>query len=376
MMRRLAPASIAAGTVTAWLLASLLAGGCGNADFTSGQGARGGGAGSSSGGTSGGKGGNASGGSGGTSGDSGSGGSGTGGASGGNGASGGSAGSASASCAEYIAAYCEWAGRCTEYVYGGSVEACKKLSDSSCAWSALPGVGWTEATFGACAAGYASAECAPTEAICETPGGTLPNGIECATAAQCESGYCNPTGEGCGICSPDPQHPIGGDCETTSNCKPGLDCVDDTCVARREEGETCGGLQNCTSVRDEGYLYCVEGICTLVGLAGEPCFDTGSNTPLCGIGTACTAKNVCAPQVLAAEGEPCGIFDDQVIVCPNGWCVSDEDDPTVARCMDWAGPGEDCHKVPNFERCATGLACENSLCVWPKPTEIPTDCGG
>ena len=35
MMRRLVPTSIAAGTVTAWLLGSLMAGGCGNADFTS-----------------------------------------------------------------------------------------------------------------------------------------------------------------------------------------------------------------------------------------------------------------------------------------------------------------------------------------------------
>jgi hypothetical protein len=399
--------SVALGTAIAWLCgASLELVGCGGADFTSaksgaggssgatGKGGKGGSSGEATGGTGGGSG-EATGGTDGSSGEASTGGTGTGGtgtggtgtggtATGGTGMGGtdggkgggasGSAGASVASCEGYINAYCAWAARCTEYVYGGSVEACESLSATSCEWNALPGIGWTDTTYGACADAYAQADCAPTESICELPAGTLKNGLECATSAQCESGYCVPK-DGCGVCGPNPQHPLGGTCDSYANCEPDLDCVEQTCVERPKVGEACDDAHHCSTagVR-EGYPYCVEGICTLVGLPGEPCYDTGSSTPLCGFGAACTTENVCVSQTLAEEGDVCGTFSDEVITCPLGTCVTDTEGDE-SHCMNWAGPGESCHKIPNFSRCATGLLCEDDLCVWGEPSEPPSDCG-
>jgi hypothetical protein len=345
-----------------------MAGGCGGGDFSSEHGA--GRAGASSGGkggaTSGGASGSATGGTGGASGAAadGSGGS--------NGGTSGSGGALDASCADYIRAYCAWSARCTDEVFGGSVEACESLSATSCDSLALPGSGWNDASFGACAAGYESADCAPTEAICETPGGTLQNGFECVSALQCESNYCAITTSACGVCGPDPQHEIGGECEfATRDCKAGLDCVDGSCVAQQEAGGPCDDLRHCAYVRDEGYLHCVEGTCQIGGRLGEPCIGING---VCGAGSACSTDNVCIGYREVEEGEVCGAFVDEVIGCDDGACKADTDDPTVARCMDWARAGERCDKVPGFSRCATGLSCENNLCVWAEPQPFSNAC--
>jgi hypothetical protein len=377
-----------AGIATAWLFTSLSTGGCGGNDFStvSGKSGAGGKGGSSAGATggsggdagepstgTGGSSGSAAGGAGGTSGDSSGGTSGTSGANGGKGGAGGGGGVSDATCAEYIRAYCEWSARCTDYVYGGSVEACQSLAATSCPWYQLPGIGWTDASFGACTTVLESADCAPTEAICETPRGTLQNGHECLTAAQCESNYCAVTSSYCGVCGPDPKHDLGGECEDGFlDCKPGLDCVDETCVVEREEGETCDDVRHCSSARrEEGYLYCVEGTCQVVGRPGEPCIGINK---VCGTGSACTTEDICVSYLTAEDGEVCGTSSDEVVLCPDGWCVAEEDDPTVSHCVDWAGPGERCDKVPGFSRCATGLICENELCVWGKPQAPSNAC--
>jgi hypothetical protein len=63
-----------------------------------------------------------------------------------------------------------------------------------------------------------------------------------------------------------------------------------------------------------------------------------------------------------------------VVVCEDGAC-QDLDGALV--CVAWAGPGESCHKIPNYERCAKGLTCENDVCVWPAPYPPPADdCSG
>lgn len=310
-------------------------------------------------------------------GSSGSGGSSATGASGGSGGSGGSSGSggAFAGCVEYFHEYCAWAERCDTYLFGGSVAASESVPETSCAAVDLPGITITAADYATCAANLAAVACTGTLVTCDLPNGTIANGFGCASASQCESGYCTGGNGACGICAPNPRHPVGGECENPLvDCEADLDCAENVCTPKREEGEPCDDVHHCETVREQGSLECLEGTCTAVGLPGQPCRMGAGGTTTCGYGTACTTENVCVVTDKAGEGDECGVFADRVVVCPGGMCVTDEDDATRARCVNWGKGGESCQKIPNFERCAVGLVCTNSLCAWPKVTPPPDDC--
>jgi hypothetical protein len=323
-----------------------------------------------SGGTGNGNGGTGSGGSG-----SGNGGNGSGGKSSSSGGSDGSGGSSFPleSCEDYVRAVCEWEGRCAGG-FTGSLEACLQLYQGTCAWYDLPGANVGASDFSNCARGFDEADCESSTPSCELPAGTTANGLPCAATLQCASGYCNLTGGECGICGPDPHHDAGGECTSLANCKTGLECVDGKCAPLREEGEACDADHHCSiAVRDAGtgYLVCVEGTCEAVGFPGEACYEA-SGAMICGTGSACS-EGVCVPYTRAAPGEPCGTFPDEVIECAGGLCTGD--DASDLRCVAWAGPGESCHKIPNFQSCAAGLVCnESDLCVWPEPRLPPENC--
>jgi hypothetical protein len=338
---------------------------CGGSEFTAADAkASGGSAGS---GTSGGS--SASGGTGGSS---------ASGGSGGADASGGTGGSSGveASCVSYQRAYCAWAERCDEYLYGGSLAACENIAEESCAWYTLPGVPGTGADYARCAQSLNTAECDGDAVPCDLPKGTLENGFACATALQCSSGYCTGGNGACGVCAPNPRHPAGGVCENPLvDCEAELDCVENVCTPKRREGESCDDTHHCETGRKLGSLTCVEGTCTLLGLPGEVCQMTEGGNPYCGFGTACTTENVCVLIENGDEGDVCGTFADRVVGCPEGSCEADADDPTVSHCMNFGKAGESCKKVPGFERCATGLLCMGSLCVWPELMPPPQDCG-
>jgi len=336
----------------------------------SGSGGVSGGSGGSGGSTGGGQ-------SGGTGGTGGTGGAGENGGTGGSGGAGGSSGAGSAvvECVTYYRAYCAWADRCDEYLYGGSVAACESAAEVSCEWVGLPGVEITGPDYAECAAEYASVSCDDAPPACELPSGTIGNGLPCAWPSQCESGYCTGGGGACGVCAPNPRHPAGGDCDNALvDCEANLDCVEGSCTPMSKEGEACDDMHHCEGGRELGTLTCVEGTCTVIGLPGEPCMTSEGGDPYCGVGTACTTANVCVVPEDGDEGDVCGTFADRVVGCPNGSCETDADDPNTAHCMNWAEGGESCRKVPGFERCATGLLCMGGLCVWPE-VEPPPDCG-
>jgi hypothetical protein len=308
----------------------------------------------------------------------GSGGSVTSGGSGGAGATsgaGGAAGGVVAGCIAYYEAYCARAERCDQYLYGGSFAACRGIAEESCAWYELPGVTASGADFARCAAAHEASECGAVEP-CELPLGTIQNGFPCALGQQCSSKYCTGGNGACGVCAPNPRHPAGGACmNPLVDCEAELDCVDSVCTPKRREGESCDDTHHCETMRELGSLGCVEGVCTVLGLPGEPCEMTEGGNPYCGVGTACTTENVCVLVENGDEGDVCGTFADRVVGCPDGSCEADADDPTLSHCANWAEAGESCKKVPGFERCATGLVCMNSLCVWPPLPPLPEDCG-
>jgi hypothetical protein len=278
----------------------------------------------------------------------------------------GGSGSSVAGCDDYVRAVCEWDGRCGKGLTG-SREICLALYEGSCDWYALPGSNVGAAAFAACSRSFDEADCESSVPTCELPPGTIANGMPCAASLQCESNYCNLTGE-CGVCGPDPQHEAGGACSSLANCKAGLECVEGECAPMREAGEACDAVHHCSiEALAEGRLACVEGVCKGVGFIGDPCFEGG-----CGTGAACT-EETCVPYSESAPGAPCGTFADEVIGCQGGICRAD--DTSNLRCVAWAGPGESCHKIEGFSRCADGLACnESDICVYPEVRSPPEDC--
>ncbi|HEY3494136.1 MAG TPA: hypothetical protein VGK73_05595, partial [Polyangiaceae bacterium] len=270
--------------------------------------------------------------------------------------------------------YCAWAERCDQYLYGGSLGACTSIAEARCAWLELPGVAITGDDYRRCADDYATASCQGVPA-CELPDGTIESGFACATATQCKSGYCTGGNGACGVCAENPRHPVGGECDNPLvDCEAELDCVDHVCAPKRTEGELCDDTHHCETLVELGAMLCVEGTCTVVALPGEPCPTSNSGTPFCGYGTACTTENVCVLSERGEEGDVCGTFADRVVVCPNGACVADPDAPDVTRCKNWGTGGQPCDRVPNFERCAIGLQCVDSICAWPDIPEPPQDC--
>src|SRR5688500_9539038 len=83
----------------------------------------------------------------------------------------GGTGAAVAGCIAYHHAYCAWADRCDQYLYGGSLEACQSTAESNCSWYELPGIAITSADFTRCAESYDSVRCDATP-TCELRPGT------------------------------------------------------------------------------------------------------------------------------------------------------------------------------------------------------------
>jgi hypothetical protein len=275
----------------------------------------------------------------------------------------------SEACEDYIQAVCEWEGHCNEGV-PGSREACQRANANACAWYALPGSNVGPDDFFACIRKYETGECTSDYFECELPAGSVGNGFPCASPLQCESGYCGAVTDGCGVCAPNPNHrnDVGGACVSYSNCLPELTCVEGECAPRAAEGEACDGERVCTFTHPEAYLACVDGVCTAVGFVGDACFEQ-NGARLCGPSSTCL-EGKCVPRLSAELGEPCGETAESVISCNDGACH--EVDGALV-CVAWAGPGESCRKIPNYERCARGLTCENGTCVWPAPYPPPAD---
>lgn len=308
----------------------------------------------------------------------------------GNGGNGGSAGddaagaggdgtvSASPGCAAFNRAYCARLADCYGLVPGDTLEGCERYYAPTCVWTTLPGVVSGDAELRACIPRIASTDCSEL-VICDFGAGTLENGSACGSDHQCESGYCTSNFITCGRCEARPSYPEVGDAcaDAIADCGVQLNCVDHRCAPPGDEGDACDPETPCSGgPRTDGFLQCLAGECTLLGGEGEPCFEGGAGAPECGNGLECTALGRCVRTEAASAGETCGRFEDRVIVCPDGACVSDAAATETSRCVDWAGSGEACDKVPGYFRCAVGMECDaNFRCAWPPPLIPAVDCG-
>jgi hypothetical protein len=137
----------------------------------------------------------------------------------------------------------------------------------------------------------------------------------------------------------------------------------------REEGEPCDEVHACTmAVRDDGWLECVEGTCTVTGRAGDSCIE---GEWICGGLNACTLAGVCVTTEIVEIGEVCGTFDDRVLACriDAGCATTGEGE---AHCLELAGLGEDCRQVPGYTRCKATLDCGGDyICRYAEPHGPP-----
>ena len=228
-----------------------------------------------------------------------------------------------------------------------------------------------------CAAMLAGIECeelsgAPDLAACDVWDGTVPDGGECATGDECQSGACDP-----GDCDPalsccvgscaapaiDEGIPVGGDC-TVEACAADAYCDVEAVPA------TCRALvaldQPCAEGECEIDLYCRvtdaasgTGVCSGLPAEGEAC---DPDYPACA-----RADNWCDPadsvcRRLAAVGDACDEIADNCVAY--AWCSPE------GRCVARPGEGEPCEDWPP---CLGDLECLDDTCAVPPPDE-EADC--
>lgn len=213
----------------------------------------------------------------------------------------------------------------------------------------------------------------PDLADCDVWGGTVPDGGDCGTGAECASAFCDqgdcdPALSCCvGTCAAEelePGVPIAGDCSTAA-CVPEAYC--DEAVAPA----TCRALvavdQPCAEGQCESDLYCRvtdalagTGVCSRLPVEGEAC-DPGY--PVCA-----RADNWCDPadnrcHKLAAVGEACDEVSDNCV--PYAWCSPE------GRCQALPGEGEPCLDWPP---CLGDLECVDDTCAIPPADLAEEDC--
>jgi hypothetical protein len=230
-------------------------------------------------------------------------------------------------CQSYAFAYCARLKQCSPTALQmrfGTAETCEMLYQTPCINGiSLPSSGSTVAGREACTSALADWDCTdfifgenPPPA-CAVASGALPNGVSCATASQCQSGYCGfPAGSACGTCAPEPQP---GDSCAITQCPSGLSCANPplTCQARAGAGASCAAPTPC----DDG-LVCVSGTCEIaVTMLNAPCNADGAGCDIySGLGCSGT-PSACTTATLAQPGQPCGEIAGQTISCFVGNCT-------------------------------------------------------
>jgi hypothetical protein len=146
--------------------------------------------------------------------------------------------------------------------------------------------------------------------------GKRDRGVPCAFGSQCKQGFCEPHGDGCGVCHDGGIAP--GTCSGTFNCDVGTycnfgtrTCVDNSTMTRAGEGEPCN-LDGVPTVGCTGDLYCrtdggdSAGTCSRAPGAGQACASDGVHLPaaVCAAGTTC-AGGICQPTGGCGSGGAC-----------------------------------------------------------------------
>jgi hypothetical protein len=243
----------------------------------------------------------------------------------------------------------------------------------------------------ACAEAFASEPCtdyfdlSPAPA-CVQAKGQLDDGMACAVAGQCATGFCAiAPGAACGTCA---EAPMPGDsCAALTTCGQTLTCVTATkhCQAFATQGAACDNGSPC----GDG-LFCVgasttqQGTCQpAVEQVGAACDPQGKTGPGCDrlASLACnTMTKQCAPLAFAALGQACGAnVGNQFAVCASAaTCVAQATDagpPSI--CVPAASDGAKCDLVLgpfclDPARCiVTGDASTSGTCQFPNAMACP-----
>lgn len=126
--------------------------------------------------------------------------------------------------------------------------------------------------------------------------GTLKQGEYCANDGECEPDlYCKGS-EGC-----QPKGNIGDECDILYNfpCIAQNVCVDGTCSAPLDIGETCTYAFECGSDYNPA-VNCIDHVCTALGGHGDPC-NPESNYNQCISGICDSQTNTCADKTIAGQ---------------------------------------------------------------------------
>ncbi len=210
--------------------------------------------------------------------------------------------------------------------------------------------------------GGGTPQCVPFNQHCKNVGGNIPVGTFCFDHSTCASGYCLvlpesavctqqcnavagtgcPQGMGCvgndqqGICYPKGDVPIGGDCESPSDCQTIL------CIGIGQGKGVC--TQKCTSdAQCPGSLSCAGGFCVE---AGNKAFGEDCDTSLDCASFYCPQfLGYCSDQCESNADCPPGIQCELGFAGSVGYC----DAGATGEVGDTCGPGA--------KECVQGLFC-------------------
>jgi hypothetical protein len=275
---------------------------------------------------------------------------------------------------EIAAAWCETLVRCDLYP---DVAACLAsidvVGDDLRAAFEAGHVSYDAGAAAACRAMLAGIACeelsgAQDLTACAAWDGTVPDGGECASGAECQSGGCDP-----GACDP-ALSCCTGSCaapELDEGVPVGADCTIDACAADAycdldAAPPTCRALialdQPCIEGECAVDLYCRiteptsgTGVCSALPAEGEECDPA---YPVCARG-----DNWCDPadstcHELSTVGEACDEVSDNCV--PYAWCSPE------GRCAALPGAGEPCEDWPP---CLGDLECVDDTCAAAPPDD-------
>jgi hypothetical protein len=309
---------------------------------------------------------------------------------------GGSTSNASGACADYFETILTRCGQQNLPASALADERSRYLIACEAAVS-VPGARITVGALEACASALKAM--APSGCVLGTPAapaacnfaatGTLPAGAACVDSRQCQSDYCDFSGDAgttraCGVCGPTVARGQVCGYIGSPTCAPGTVCaaastVQLTCqsvtegdvgascdleAARCKQGLYCdSSTMQCTALKSAGQactpgecappLVCIGGFqCGLPGQNGAPCYASSDCDPA----LTCVA-GACAAIVWAEAGQPCG----GATVCIHGNCPS----PGAGSqtCPAVLADGQPCDLQTSSAVCDFVASCTGGVCV-------------
>jgi hypothetical protein len=264
----------------------------------------------------------------------------------------------------YAQGICNYFARCVPALvrsnYGNVASCVEAFVPQAAALFDAPGANVTKRTLDACILRTESARCdEDIEALPECDlRGTLADGAACLSGISCTSGSCfKPLVGGrpdrrraaCGVCS---RRVAENESCKDAACAPGLDCVEDRCVAPAGAGSGCSAGHRCKED-----LACLSGTCVVPRGRDESCDRQDPNAVPCDAsqGLVCSETTKTCTAFLAQRGASCKTTP----FCEASTCVNE-------TCVPGLVEGEPC-EVGAAVECVYPLECHDGTCAGPNP---------